>query len=151
MPRHARSWCLLALALMGSLATGYFAPRPGPRGGDVLDAVAAVLRQRSLFAVPERGRPYQWTRQGGIYLCRTRKTAEELDCLIKDPKDFSERWQGIVYFKAYQRGQVTLPFAWAEQGPVVYYEGFAVYGDPELLREVHAILADRGFETCLPG
>ena len=149
MFQAARCWRLLALISAGCLATGYFLHRPEKRGGDILDAVAAVTRQCSLNLVPERGRPANWVTDSGFYLCRTSQSPEELDRLVKDPRSYNERWHGIVYFKACaRRDPHQLPFVPGPDDHTLDCGGFMVYGDPELVRTVRSILADEGFETA---
>jgi hypothetical protein len=151
MFQAARWWRLLALISAVCLATGYFLHRPEKRGGDILDAVAAVARQCSLNLVPERGRPANWVTDSGFYLCRTSQSPEELDRLVKDPRSYNERWHGIVYFKSCA-GRVShfLSFLPGPEDKVLDYGGFAVYGDPEMVQTVRLILAKEGFETTPP-
>ena len=149
MVRQPRFWCLLALAATLSLAAGYALPRPAKRGGDMLDAVAAVQRRCPLFLVTECGCPPGWVTEGGIYLSRTRKTTDDVEDLVKDPHGYDDRWQGIVYFKACaHRDRVYLFIRSGAGDRLLDYGDFVVYGDPELLREVRPILASAGFEAA---
>jgi hypothetical protein len=151
MFQPGRSWLLLALISGVGVATGYLLHRPEKRRVDILDAVAAVERRCSLHLIPERGRPLNWVTDSGFYLCRVGQTPEELDRLIKDPHQYSERWNGIVYFKACaRRGAYCLSFVPGPEDKVLRYGGFAVYGDPELIQIVRSILADEGFGTSEP-
>ena len=148
MFQPARYLSLLVLTACLCLATGYSLHRPEKKAGDILDAVAAVQRRCPLFFIPERGRPDNWVLEGGFYLCRTSQTPEELDRLIKDPRCFNERWDGIVYFKACaRRNPLSLPFVPGPDDKILDYGGFMVYGDAELIQTVRSILADEGFET----
>jgi hypothetical protein len=148
MLQPARVWTLLGVMSALCLATGYALHEPKKKGGDILDAVAAVQRRHPLYLIPERGRPYSWVTDGGFYLCRTGQSAEELDRLIKDPRCYQEQWHGIVYFKAYaRRSPLSLPFLPGPEDRVLDYGGLVVYGDPSLIQEVRSILADQGFET----
>jgi hypothetical protein len=151
MLQPAKWWSLLALISSVCLVAGYVMHRPEKRGGDILDAVAAVTRQCSLNLVPERGRPANWVTDSGFYLCRTSQSPEELDGLIKDPRSYSERWHGIIYFKACA-GRVphSLSFLPGPEDKVLDYGGFAVYGDPEMVQTVRSILANEGFEMTGP-
>jgi hypothetical protein len=149
MLRDARFWCLLALASALSLAAGYALPRPPKKGGDLLDAVAAVQRRCPLYPTAERGLPYSWAAEGGVYLSRTSKTPAEVELLTKDPRGYDGQWDGVVYFKARaRRGQAVLPFLPGSADRVLDYGDFAVYGDPKLLQEVRAVLSDQGFEAA---
>jgi hypothetical protein len=148
MSQQVRSWFLLGLVSAVSLAAGYALPRPAKKGGDMLDAVAAVQRRDPLCLIAERGRPYSWVAEGGIYLSRTSKTPQDVEELVKDPASYNDGWQGVVYFKACaQRDEVIVSFLPGAGDRVLDYGGFAVYGDPELLQEVRSILAEQGFET----
>jgi len=146
-----KSWIVLALASAVGLATGYYLPRPEKHGGDILDAVAAVERRCSLHLIPERGRPHNWVTDSGFYLCRDSQDPVELDRLFKDPRQYDERWHGIVYFKACaRRNPFFLSFLPAPEDKVLHYGSFAAYGDPELIQTVRSILADEGFEAARP-
>jgi hypothetical protein len=117
-------------------------------GGDMLDAVAAVLRHSPLFLMPERGCPRNWVTEGGIYLSRTGKTPDKVEALVKDPRYYDDRWHGVVYFKAYaDRDRVALYFLAGAGDRILDYSDFVVYGDPELLRVLHSVLKGAGFET----
>ena len=151
MFQPAKWWSLVALISAVCVATGYMLHRSERRGGDVLDAVAAVQRRSPLYLVPERGRPSNWATDGGFYLSQTSQTPEELDRLVKDPRSYNERWHGIVYFKACA-GRVPhfLSFLPGPEDKVLDYGGFAVYGDPEMVQTVRSILANEGFEMTGP-
>jgi hypothetical protein len=146
-----KSWVPLALVTAAALTTGYVLARPEKpekRGGDILAAVAAVERRCSLHLIPERGRPHNWVTDSGFYLCRSSQDPVELDRLIKDPRQYDERWYGIVYFKACaRRTPLFLSFLPCPEDKILQYSGFAVYGDPELIQTVRSILGDEGFET----
>jgi hypothetical protein len=49
MARHLRTWLVVPVVSALSLAAGYAVPRPEKKGGDMLDAVAAVQRRCPLF------------------------------------------------------------------------------------------------------
>jgi hypothetical protein len=149
MLRLARSLSTLTVIAAVSLTAGYVLPRQTlRRGGDILDAVAAVERRCPLYLVAERGLPYNWAAAGGFYLSRTSKTAEELDRLLKDPRSYDSCWNGVIYFKACNhRGPLLLPFLPGPADRILDYGSFVVYGDPELVQEVRLILADQGFKS----
>jgi hypothetical protein len=150
MVRYARSLCLLLLVALLSGAIGHALPRPVKKGGDLLDAVAAVQRHRPLFLIPERGLPYSWAAAGGIYLSSTGKTPEEVEQLVKDPRSYDDRWSGVVYFKACGPREDIVSFMLPDAGDLYLdYGGFAVYGDPALLQEVRVVLADQGLRPAL--
>jgi hypothetical protein len=115
----------------------------------MLDAVAAVQRHSPMFLMTEPGCPSGWVTEGGIYLSRTRKTPEELEMLVKDSRRYDERWQGVVYFKAYaHRDRVTLYILSGADDRFLDYGNFVVYGDPELVQGVRSILTSAGFEAA---
>jgi hypothetical protein len=153
-PQHLKSWVALALVSVLALATGYTLPRPGRRGGDMLDAVAAVQRRSPQFLVsepmPRAPMPRaNWVQSGTLYLCRTPRTPEELDGLSKFPSRPHPRWAGVVCFRGTaEPGQVYIP--WVSEGGdrCLDYGDFAVFGDPEMLQEVGAILAAEGFQLA---
>jgi hypothetical protein len=149
MLRHLRVWCLLTLVAALSLAAGYALPHAAKKGGDMLDAVAAVQRHSPLFLMPERGCPSSWVREGGIYLSRKGKTADDVEDLVKDPRGYDQRWQGVVYFKACAHHDRVSLFLLSGAGDrLLDYGDFVIYGDPELLREVRSILESAGFEAA---
>jgi hypothetical protein len=151
MARLPRWWFVVPVVAAVSLAAGYAAPRPDKKGGDMLDAVAAVLRRYPLFLMPERGCPHSWVTQGGIYLSRTGRTADEVEDLVKDPCYHDDRWRGVVYLKAYaDRDRVQLFFLSGAHDRLLDYGDFVVYGDPELIQEVRPILAAEGFQASAP-
>jgi hypothetical protein len=138
---------MIAFVSVVCLAVGYVVHHPEKRGGDILDAMAAVQRHCPLYLIPERGRPSNWATDGGFYLCETSQRPKEMDRLIKDPRSYNERWHGIVYFKACgRRSPLYLPFVPGPDDHTLDCGGFMVYGDPELVRTVRSILADEGFE-----
>jgi hypothetical protein len=146
MLRQARFCWLLLLTAALSLAAGYVLPRPAKKGGDMLDAVAAVQRRCRLYVTAERGQSDNWVPEGGVYLSRTSRTPEELDRLLKDSRTYDEHWDGVVYFKGCGRHrQRVLPFLPAPADRALDYRDFGVYGDPALLKEVRSILAQEGF------
>jgi hypothetical protein len=149
MSHHLRSWFLLGLVSALSLTAGYALPRPAKRtGGDVLDAVSAVQRQAPLFLMTERGCPPSWVTDGGIYLSRTNKSADDVEDLVKPPQGFDDRWHGVVYFKACaHRDRADFPMLSGPRERILDYGDFAVYGDPELLQEVRPILESAGFRA----
>lgn len=82
--QYLKPWLLAAVVAVFALAAGYVLPRPS-RSGDMLDAVAAVQRHSPRFLVSEPMPPANWTKSGALFLCRTSRTAEELDGLISIP------------------------------------------------------------------
>jgi hypothetical protein len=151
MARFPRWWLVVPVVAAVSLAAGYAAPRPDKKAGDMLNAVAAVLRRCPLCLMPERGCPHSWVTQGGIYLSRTGKTPDEVEDLVKDPRYYDDRWHGVVYFKAWaHRDREEYFFLSGPRERVLDYGGFAVYGDPELIQEVRSILASEGFQASAP-
>jgi hypothetical protein len=151
MLQHARFWCLLALVAAVAFTAGYALSRPAKRGGDMLDAVAAVQRRCPLYLIAERGRPSSWATEGGIYLSRTDKTPDEVEHLLKDSRNYDGHWDGVVYFKACgQHRERMLAFLPGPSDRALDYGDFGVYGDPELVKEVRSILADQGFVTAAP-
>jgi hypothetical protein len=118
----------------------------------MLDAVAAVQRRCPLFLMPQRGRPHCWVTDGGIYLSRTSKSQDELENLTTDPDGPDSCWHGVVYFKAWvHRDRVEYYFLSGPRDRVLDYGAFVVYGDPELIQEVRAILASEGFQEHAAG
>jgi hypothetical protein len=149
MLTHLKLWFLLAVVAVVSLAAGYSVPRPPKKGGDILDAVAAVQRRRPLVAIAERGPATNWVTEGGIYLSRVYKTPEQLDHLNQDPRVYDDRWDGVLYFKARGgRRDRRLAFLSAPNDRALDCGDFGIYGDPELLKEVRRILAEEGFEVA---
>jgi hypothetical protein len=149
MPRDLKSRTRLAAVVVLALAAGYVLGRPGPRDGDMLDAVAAVQRRSPKFLVSEPSPLANWARSGSVYLCRSARTATEVDGLAKHPWTPDPRWTGVVCFRAtVDRKGLYVPWI-AEGGDrCLVYAEFAVFGDAQLLREVHAILADEGFHPA---
>ncbi len=149
MFRGFKSWVALALVAVVAVAAGYALPRPQRRGGDMLDAVAAMQRRSPRFLVSECTPPANWVQTGSLYLCRTPRTAEDVQDLSKDPNRPDPRWAGVVCFKGTaDPHQVYVPWV-AEGGDrCLDYGAFAVFGDPEVLCEVRAILAAEGFQPA---
>ncbi len=136
-------WSLLALV---ALALGYALPRPQRRGADLLDAAAAVQRRAPLFLVSESEPSAGWVRQGSLYLCRSARGLAEIAALKHNPWRRGSRWAGIVCF----RGTVDPSLAydpWLSEADAccLHYGTFALYGDPNLVREIQSILALEGF------
>jgi hypothetical protein len=139
----------LALVCVLAVAAGYALPRPARRGGDLLDAVAAVQRRSPRFLISEPVPPANLVRTGALYLCRTPRTAQDVDGLSKHPSRPDPRWAGVVCFKGTaDPDQLDVP--WVSDGGdrCLDYGTFAVFGDPEMLREVRAILAAEGFQLA---
>jgi hypothetical protein len=151
MARRPRLWFVVPVVSALSLAAGYAVPRPEKKGGDMLDAVAAVQRRCPLFLMAERGCPPNWLTKGGIYLSRTSKSQDDVENLTTDPHGTDGRWRGVAYFKAWaQRDRVEYFFLSGPRDRVLDYGDFVVYGDPELLQEVRSILAADGFQVADP-
>jgi hypothetical protein len=145
--------CLLPLALASvlALAAGYALPRPGRRGGDMLDAVVAVQRRSPRFLVTEPTPPANWVQTGALYLCRAPRSAADVDGLGKQPSHLDPRWAGVICFKGTaDPRQFDVPWVSGGGDRCLHYPDFAVFGDPELLQEVRAILAAEGFQLA-PG
>ncbi len=137
---------LLGLVAAVSLVAGYVLPHPAKKGGDMLDAVAAVQRRCPLYITAERGHQDSWVADGGVYLSRTSRAPADLDRLRKDSSTYDEGWGGVIYFKACGRNRERmLPFLPAPGDRALDYRDFGVYGDPDLLKEVRSILAEQGF------
>lgn len=148
--QYLKPWLLAAVVAVFALAAGYVLPRPS-RSGDMLDAVAAVQRHSPRFLVSEPMPPANWTKSGALFLCRTSRTAEELDGLNKHPTHADSRWAGILCFKAtIDPDQHYVP--WVADHPSNWwldYGEFVVFGDADMLQEVRTILADAGFRLAL--
>jgi hypothetical protein len=141
---------VLATALGALLfAAGYALHRQEDRGGDMLDAVAAVQRQMPMFLIGEKSPPRAaWLHEGGIYLSRARLSYEEVEGLPRDPRHRDGRWDGVVFFKArtvLPNGGLPLVDIW--EGQCLDYGDFGVYGDPALLHQVQEILTREGFKA----
>jgi hypothetical protein len=142
------SWSLLALVSLLGLLAGYVLPRPPRQGGDLLDAVAAVQRRAPRFLVSEPLPTANWGQSGALYLCRTPRTAQEVDGLSKHPGRPDPRWAGVVCFKATANpNQFYVPWVADGGDRCLDYGAFAVFGDTELLQEMRAILAAEGFHA----
>ena len=145
MSQYFKPWGVPALALLLALAAGYALPRPG-RGGDMLDAVAAVQRRAPRFLISEPRPPANWAQAGTLYLCTTARTAADVDSLSKYPRRPDARWVGVVCFRATtDPRQIYFPGVAGDGHRCLDYGTFAVFGDPELLNEVQTILAAEGF------
>lgn len=145
MSQHLRSWAPLALTVL-ALVAGFALARLGRGGGDMLDAVAAVQRKSPRFLVTEPRPPVTWVQTGTVYLCRTPRTADEVEGLSKHPARPDPRWAGVVCFRGTDDPNLR-DVPWISDGGdrCLDYGTFAVFGDPELLQEVRALLADAGF------
>ena len=76
-------------------------------------------------------------------------TAEDVDGLSKYPWRPDPRWEGAVCFKGTaDPRQIYVPWAWEGGDLCLDYGDFVVFGDPELLREVRAILDAEGFQPA---
>jgi hypothetical protein len=148
MARPQKSYVLLAVVSVLALLAGYALPRP-TRQGDLLDAVAAVQRRAPHFLISEPRPPAHWVQSGALYLCRTARTAAEVDGLSKVPECPDPGWSGVVCFKGMTDPQ-QLEVPWVSRGGdrCLDYGAFAVFGDPTLLQEVRAILDDEGFQPA---
>jgi hypothetical protein len=145
MLQYFKPWGVPALVFILALAAGYALPRPG-RGGDMLDAVAAVQRRSPRFLVSEPLPPADWAQFGTLYLSRKAMTAAEADGLNKYPRQPDGRWAGVVCFRATADPRhVGFPGVAGSGHRRLDYGVFAVFGDPELLEEVQTILAAEGF------
>ena len=79
MSQPLKSWVALTLVCVLALATGFVLRRPPRRGGDLLDAAAAVQRRAPRFLVSEPGEP------------SPRKSVQPLRPLLSDEADEIER------------------------------------------------------------
>lgn len=147
MARDVKNWFPLTLASVVALAVGYVLPR-SPRPGDMLDAIAAVQRRSPYFLVSEPMPPANWARTGAVYLCRSPRTAADLDLLNTVPRLPDDRWTGVVCFRGTAEPRQVY-VRWASEGSdrCLDYGTFAVFGDPDLLEEVQPLLADAGFQA----
>jgi hypothetical protein len=140
---------LLILVAAVALAIGHALPRQPQRSADMLDAVAAVQRHSPLFLISEPYPPGNWVKGGALYLCRSPKTAEELDVLSKHPWG-KVRWDGVVCFKGTANPNMRY-VPWVSEGcGCLPYGQFAVFGDPDLLEEVRGILIEAGYRPARP-
>src|SRR5262245_27285566 len=146
MSDHLKSRATAALGCVLALVAGFFLGRPGPRGRDMLDAVAAVQRRSPRFLVSEPRPRANWAQGGALYLCRSRRAVEDVDGLGKQPGQHDPGWAGVVCFKGTTDPNLIY-HPWVMDGGdrCLRYRTFAVFGDPELLREVRLILAAEGF------
>jgi len=145
MTRRLRLAALLVLVAGAALAVGHFLPRRAERGGDMLDAVAAVQRRAPLFLISEPCPAGNWAEGGALYLCRSPKTALEVEQLSRKPGG-KFPWDGVVCFKGTSDPRVAY-VPWVSDGNCLHYGRFAVFGDPELVEEVRALLAEAGFRA----
>ena len=146
-----KSRVLLALVAVLGLLAGYALPRPTRRGGDMLDAVAAVQRRSPRFLVSEPMPTPNWARSGTLYLCRTPRAALDLDSLLPDPGQEAPRWAGVVCFRGTaDPNRLDAPRVQEGRDRCLRYRDFEVFGDPEVLQEVRAILDAEGFRP-VPG
>jgi hypothetical protein len=145
MSHYLKSSAPLALVFLVALSVGYALPRS--RDGDMMDAVAAVQRRSPWFLVSQPHPPANWVRRGAIYLCRTPRTAIEMDALSKYPWRPDPRWSGVVCFKG-TVDPLRYYDGWLSEGGdhCLNYGVFAVFGDPEAVEEMQAILAAEGFQ-----
>jgi hypothetical protein len=113
----------------------------------MLDAIAAVQRRLPRFLISEPKPSGNWMRTGALYLCRAPKTAAELDGLSKYPWCSDPRWAGVVCFRG-TRDSTHLYIPWVTEGgeQCLDYGDFAVFGDRDMVQEVRAILAEKGFQ-----
>jgi hypothetical protein len=152
MPSSLKSRALLLLVSLLSLAAGLALPRAGRRPGDMLDAAAAVQRRAPLFLISEPLPHAGWAKGGALYLCRTAKTADDVEKLGKRPPGQGPGWAGVVCFKGTADPDIGYVPGVSDGGDrCLAYGPFAVYGDPELLEEVRAILAAEGYRPSSGG
>jgi hypothetical protein len=145
MSQYFKPWGALVLAVILALAAGYALSRLG-RGGDMLDAVAAVQRRSPRFLISEPLPTASWAQSGSLYLCRTARTAGEVDSLSKYPSRPDARWAGVVCFRGTADPCQGCLFGVAGGSHrCLDYGTFWVFGDAELLEEVQAILLAEGF------
>jgi hypothetical protein len=135
----------LAVVAGVALAVGYVLPRSRSEG-DLMDAVAAVQRRSPWFVVSQPHPPADWVRTGALYLCRTPRSAAEVDGLSKHPSG-APAWDGVVCFKGTLDPRREY-HPWLADGGArcITYQNFAVFGDPRGLEEICGILAAAGFE-----
>ncbi len=148
--REKVSWCLSGLLAVAAVAGWGYAPqRPGQPGGDMLDAVAAVQRRAPRFLISEPVPLANWARGGALYLCRAPRTAADVDGLGKQPSLPDPRWAGVVCFRGTDDPSV-FDVPWVSEGGdrCLRYPNFAVFGDPDMLKEVQALLAAEGFQPA---
>jgi hypothetical protein len=142
----SRSIKLWTVALTSALAVGYVLPRPGSQDGDILDAVAAVQRHSPKFLISAPNPRANWANSGALYLCRTHKTAIEVESLPKDPRLTDSAWKGVVCFIGTDDPNLY-DHPWISEGGdrCLRFGRFAVFGDADMLQEVHEILVSAGF------
>jgi hypothetical protein len=149
MSPYLKSWSALAVISLLALAAGYNLPRPGRQGGDMLDAVMAVQRRSPRFLISEPTPPANWVQTGALYLCRKPRTAADLDGLSQHPCRPDPRWAGVVCFRGTaDPHQLDVPWVSAGGDGCLHYGAFAVFGDPEVLQDMRAILAAEGFQLA---
>lgn len=138
-------WGLMALFIVLGVTGGYVLSLT-PIEHDMLDAVAVVQRNSPRFVVSDPIPGANWAKSGSLYLCRTPRTAEELDGLNKGVGGDDPRWEGILCFKGIDNTTLYVPWV-SEAGPdCVHYRSFAIWGDPAEVKEVQALLAAEGIE-----
>jgi hypothetical protein len=139
----------MALGFVSALAIGYMLPRPAHRNGDILDAVAAVQRRAPRFLISEPLPPARWAHIGAVYLCRNPKSVAEIEAMSKYPWDVDPSWTGVVCIQGTNDPNRRY-LAWLSDGGdrCLNYGGFAVFGDPEMINEVSAILTAEGFHVA---
>jgi hypothetical protein len=72
-----------------------------------------------------------------------------LDSLNKYPRHPDPRWAGVVCFRGTADPRLhCFPAAAGDSHHCLDYGAFVVFGDPELLEEVQAILAAEGFSAA---
>jgi hypothetical protein len=146
MAQLIRSWHTLPLVFVLALTTGYALPRSEGKGGDMLDAVAAVQRRSPYFLVSEPRPPANWVRFGALYLCRMPRAALKLEALGRYPQMLESTWDGVVCFRGTSDPREIVPWAGAGGDHCLDYGDFAVFGDRDMVREIRAILAAEGFQ-----
>lgn len=151
MARERRPWALLGLAVL-PVAAGFLLGRQAATGEpsrqDMLDAVVAVQRRSPLFLISGPYPGPRWPDSGHLYLCRSPQTVEDTERLVKYPRGCSlgRPWVGVVCIRGTaDRDVVEHPWLTDGGDRCVRYGAFAVYGDPDLLRDVRAALDDAGF------
>ena len=146
MQQHLKSLAPLVLVFVLAFGSGYILPRQAQ--GDMMHAVAAVQRHSPWFLISEPVPMANWARSGSIYLCRTSRTAAEMEDLPKDPRKADARWDGVLCFKGtVDPGRVQDPWVFEGGDRCLRYDVFAVFGDRDALAKVRVILAAEGFHS----